>query len=154
MKSVLISIQKPHTDNIFNCRKLVEWRKKPLPLLKHYVYESKKNGGCGKVIGEMEIVRNVPVDIDTVSNALLDIGCVDKDFLLKYCNGNGNVLYANSIANVKIYDKPKELSEFLKPCNKNGNCMYCGKHPNDGGKCTGRIVRPPQSWYYVEDLGE
>lgn len=55
MKSVLISIQKPHTDDIFCGKKLLEWRKLQLPYGKYYVYESKKNGGCGKVVGELEI---------------------------------------------------------------------------------------------------
>lgn len=41
--------------------------------------------------------------------------------------------YAWNISNLKIYDKPLEISEF---------CSLNGKH----------IVRPPQSWMYVESI--
>ena len=48
-KAVLISINKPHTDNIFtHKKKKVEWRKKALPLATYYCYETKNKGGCGE----------------------------------------------------------------------------------------------------------
>lgn len=55
MKSVLISIQRPHTDNIKALIKKIEVRKNkpnqetPFPC---FIYETKTKGGCGKVIGE------------------------------------------------------------------------------------------------------
>ena len=57
--------------------------------------------------------------------------------------------YGWHISDLKIYDKPKELSEFL-------SCKKCvGKKYNYCGSCKGSsITRPPQSWCYVESLGE
>lgn len=55
MKSVLISIQRPHTDNIKALIKKIEVRKnKPNQETPFhcFIYETKTKGGCGKVIGE------------------------------------------------------------------------------------------------------
>ena len=62
-KAVLTSVNKEHLDNILDCIKTVEWRKKPLPLGKHYGYETKNKGGCGKITGEFFIVQNIKVDL-------------------------------------------------------------------------------------------
>jgi hypothetical protein len=46
MRVTLISIQKPHTDNIFiHKKKTVEWRKAPLPKGPALCYETKNKGG-------------------------------------------------------------------------------------------------------------
>ena len=55
MVGALYSINRPHTDNIKSGRKLWEIRKSkpniPVPF-PAFIYETKKKGGCGKVIGE------------------------------------------------------------------------------------------------------
>lgn len=68
-------------------------------------------------------------------------------------------LYAWHISDLKIYDKPKELSEFYRPCSYSGICYSCNRFrpngtPNDKPNdfCDGEITRPPQSWFYVEEL--
>ena len=72
-------------------------------------------------------------------------------------------LYGWHISDLKIYDEPKELSEFNRPCpieNKDcENCIRYGKPHTwnfDEKKgtiyCTRRLTRPPQSWQYVEEL--
>ena len=158
MKEVLISVNKENLDNILDGIKTVEWRKKPLPLGKHYGYETKNKGGCGKVTGEFEIVRTVALRVSAIpheENDFLARGCVPYKFLEHYANG-AVWLYANIIENAKRYDKPKELSEFITPtdcesviakdmlCNTCCICSYfCTKKPK-------RITRPPQSWCYVE----
>lgn len=105
--------------------------------------------------------------------------CLDAEQLMSYI-GYGNDHdgwcmeydngYAWHIDNLKIYDKPKELSEFRKdldcddyPCNKNCDCRYnyydhsegcwaCGID-FDGANCIYKqIKRPPQSWCYVEEM--
>lgn len=80
--------------------------------------------------------------------------------------GKGKTLYAWHISDLKIYDKPKELSEFkTPPCEKSekacGNCKWLVKiNTPDVYECEcyvedGRpIKRPPQSWCYVEELQE
>ena len=69
-------------------------------------------------------------------------------------------LYGWHISDLKIYDKPKELSEFRTPC-KMGNYPCCGicdyaVHGMDGDliDCDTSLTRPPQSWCYVEPLKE
>lgn len=82
--------------------------------------------------------------------------CLTKKEIEEY--GKGKTLYGWHISDLKIYDKPKELSEFYtkKKCNsckKSGYestaCMY-----DEDCKVPMSITRAPQSWQYVEDLGE
>lgn len=60
--------------------------------------------------------------------------------------------YGWHISQLKIYDKPRELSEFWTvDCkNKKGSCLGCEVKPN----CIKTITRPPQSWCYIEELGD
>lgn len=85
-------------------------------------------------------------------------GLVDFDnFVEDY--GKGKTLFAWHIDNLKIYDRPKELSEFRKE-NKchytdydKGCCFECCTF-YDLGDCDGRCSKrekPPQSWCYVEE---
>ena len=62
--------------------------------------------------------------------------------------------YAWHISNLKIYDEPKELSEFKKI---NRKCWYAelGLAKRDCSKCKDEnclVSRPPQSWCYVESI--
>lgn len=63
-------------------------------------------------------------------------------------------LYCWQISDLKIYDKPKDLSEFCIPCKV--SCENC-KNPlyfecwrEEKGKKI--VTRPPQSWMYVEEV--
>jgi hypothetical protein len=62
MKAILWSIQKPHTDNIRSRLKLDEIRKRiPKGITidtVNYIYETKANGGCGKVIASFRVIDN------------------------------------------------------------------------------------------------
>ena len=75
-------------------------------------------------------------------------------------NGKYPNSYAWHIDDLKIYDKPKELSEFRKrnKCHyadyDEGCCFECCTF-YDLGDCDGgysELERPPQSWCYVEGL--
>ena len=61
--------------------------------------------------------------------------------------------FAWHISNLKIYDKPKELSEFRISCNRKNLCYSCNRFT---GKlwdiCNNSITRPPQSYMYVKEL--
>lgn len=132
MKPVLLSIQRPHTDNIKALIKNIEVRKSrpkqdtPFPC---YIYETKAKGGCGKVIGEF--VCNNIYDCRDLN---LDDICLTVEEWLKYTNGHKGIVYGWHISDLKIYDNPKELSEFSK---------YGFGEPVP-------LKRPPQSWMYVE----
>lgn len=132
----------------------------------------------GKVVAEFTLnkVEIIPAVKEKRNGANYQYHIISKDILnksylkqeeiLEYTNGKD--LYAWHIDNLKIYDKPKELSEFRKdldcddyPCNKNCDCKYnyydygegcwaCGID-FDGANCIYKqIKRPPQSWCYVE----
>lgn len=83
--------------------------------------------------------------------------CLNHPDLIRY--GKGEPLYGWHISDLKIYDKPKELSELYRPCSYSGICYSCNRFrpngtPNDKPNdfCDGEITRPPQSWMYVEEI--
>ena len=103
--------------------------------------------------------------------------CDIEDFVNQYIHGYPTILGENDclsfqemkaylgnkngydwhISDLKIYDKPKELSEFERPCSYKGTCYYCAraKFESDGTLlCNTEINRAPQSWCYVEELKE
>ena len=78
--------------------------------------------------------------------------CFEYDEIREY--GNEKTLYFWHISNLKIYDKPKALSEFRKPCpyTDGSYCLEdkCEHYCNYNGNCYFRVEIPPQSWCYVE----
>ncbi|MBE6555538.1 MAG: hypothetical protein E7663_04820 [Ruminococcaceae bacterium] len=92
----------------------------------------------GKVIGEF--VCNLMTsfkamgEVQALYNEAKET-CISHDEIIKYANGKR--LYYWHISDLKIYDKPRELSEFSK---------YGFVHPVP-------LKRPPQSWMYVEVEG-
>ena len=126
--------------------------------------------GRGKVIGaficdriEMVNAKCSDYGIDLFYHDCLTNGCLTEREIEKYFNvpedrdlramkGNG---YVWNISDLKIYDKPKELSEFRKPCDRFLDCCTCRRLVrNEYMSCDNKITRPPLSWCYVEDLGE
>lgn len=79
---------------------------------------------------------------------ILETSCLTYAQLHRYARVDA--LYAWHISDIKIYDKPKELSEFRKP-------IDCHRG-NEKHQCIGcwdcEIKRPPQSWCYVERLDD
>ena len=143
MKSVLISIQRPHTDNIKALIKNTEVRKSrpkqdtPFPC---YIYETKAKGGCGQVIGEFVcdkiekfVVGSLACD-DVEQKACISYREICDYFYGKNYDNTVRIGYGWHISDLKIYDNPKELSEFSK---------YGFDEPVP-------LKRPPQSWMYVE----
>lgn len=146
MKAVLISIQPKWVEKIANGKKTIEVRKTApsceVPF-KAYIYETKgatetpwadEDGhlifkGRGQVIGEF-ICDNA----EWMSMRDCDKACMTLKEAVDY--SKGKKLYAWHISDLKIYDKPKELSEFFTPMGKRPSYM---------------VERPPQSWCYVEE---
>lgn len=84
---------------------------------------------------------------------LLKDACLTFADLKKYLyKGKADIItfYAWHISNLKIYDKPKELSEFRKPCDCFLDCLKCKKGKISDLSCRGQKTTPPQSWCYVE----
>ena len=189
MKSIMISIQPQWVSKILNKEKLVEIRKtKPkceLPC-KVYIYctmpnkqENRKPHSwevvwLKRVIAEFTLNNVATLERDLndwlpknrydISNELLKDINLNQNELWNY--GQGKTLYAWRIDDLKIYDKPKELSEFSHfiPNNKcptkqcGTNCEDCPNYDEEHETCLAlyyahRVIkRPPQSWCYVEEL--
>ena len=188
MKSILMSIQPKWCELIVSGQKTVEVRKtapKEVPF-KVYIYETKgasetpwvdEDGhfiykGSGKVIGEFicDKVETIPVDSEAFT-FISKPACLTIDELLEYCSGKD--MYGLHISALKIYDKPKELSDFRKlcimsempycPACKFGNIQYSSDEVEcsrdiEGASCewlcTNFVKRPPQSWQYVGGIEE
>ena len=92
--------------------------------------------GNGKVIGEFTCDRiyglaplnHAPDDVEKQA-------CLTREEIVNYLKGTG---YGWHIVGLRIYDQPRELSEFTGLRN-----TRFGAAPYD-------IKRPPQSWCYVE----
>ena len=110
----------------------------------------------GRVIGEF--ICNNASELDYVyywNNGYEFATCLTYRQVADY--GKGKTLYGWHISDLKIYGSPKELSEFSRPCSYSGLCFSCKRtsFKKDGNLlCNTKITRPPQSWMYVEDLGE
>ena len=111
----------------FVCDKIDEYKN-------HFMAWRDKNG---KQFNVGEFLSNACLTVDEVSNYI-----------------SGAVwFYGWHISELKIYDKPKELREFRAPCNC--SCLNCKNPLYDNGVCeergTKKIIRPFQSWGYVEE---
>lgn len=85
----------------------------------------------------------------TPLDRILSDACLTLDELGKYLDGGAG--YGWHISNLKIYDTPRELSEFERPY----ECDGCdAKWASECNACydNGKLKRPPQSWCYVEEL--
>ena len=184
MKSVLISILPRWCEKIASHKKTVEVRKS-IPKFerpfKCYIYMSqgdlKDLGSYSEWIykNRMKVIGEFVCDWITKITPHCDI----KDFVNQYIHGYPAILGDNDclsfndmkaylgnkkgydwhISDLKIYDKPKELSEFYRPCSYSGICYSCNRFrpngtPNDKPNdfCDGEITRPPQSWQFAEEL--
>ena len=177
MKSVLISIRPQWCEKIVIGKKTIEVRKsapkevpfkchiymtqgayKDLGLYSEDIYQNRM-----KVIGEficdkVYSIKNrgfcfsVATEGESITDEIARQSCLDYYDLVNYLGNKDG--YGWHISDLKIYDKPKELSEFLKPCPiKIKNCPVCELYSTYTGCCMNNIDRPPQSWQYVEELG-
>lgn len=87
-----------------------------------YDYMNYPNETLGKVVAEFTLneIETLPsirykangafYQYNKISDEILKKSCLTQEQILHYSNGNN--LYALHIESLKIYDKPKELSEF------------------------------------------
>lgn len=193
MKAVLISIQPQWCHRIIDGEKTIEVRKTKPKLdtpFKVYIYCSAgsydwrkdpwttayfpPSGECTNM--SQMVIGEFVCDGVYKNNMSYDCegSCVSVSELKEYANGKP--LYGWHISDLKIYDKPRELSEFftadkeaIRQCEnreqsyyaftdtgyiKNG--FYCKKKDDwCFGGCKRKVLtRPPQSWMYVEELQE
>lgn len=118
----------------------------------------------GKVIGEF--VVNVVTKFNKCdwSGNQYDIcddyqieSCLSHEELWEY--GKGKTLYGWHISDLKIYDKPRELSAFYSlptkcrsDCKEENPMQFCGNCKRI--KANRKLTKAPQSWCYVEEVIE
>ena len=114
------------------------------------------NAVCGMVIGEFicdQVVRTCGWRLRgytqqcakrTVEEAELPkLACLAIDEIVNYAGSENREVVGWHISDLKIYDKPKELSEF----------SYWLGFISDGATDNhGHLKRPPQSYMFVEEL--
>lgn len=185
-KAVLISIRPKWVEKIADGEKTIEVRKnrpKLAPPFKCYIYctlpkyphedfiatdyPMPQFYGGGKVIGEFTCERIVPITYDggrlwcPTNAAFSPATCLSQAEIIAYI-GNKGRCYGWHIADLRIYDVPRELSEFWRSCLEyselSTNCLLCENVCGDSDEtdCNtdGRIYlrRAPQSWCYVEAM--
>ena len=183
-KAVLISIQPQWCELIASGKKTVEVRKGRPKLetpFKCYIYCTKDPNlqfwtgprysyaddhshnafdrcGNGKVIGEFVCSgfdEFIPTEYGIKFRRFTSLyeTRLSNTELRSYLNGSPG--YGWRISDLVIYDKLKDLSEFIKPCKSDLYCEVCGMYSEFTEQCGNkalRLSRPPQSWCYVEDL--
>lgn len=108
-----------------------------------YELETKARGGSYYVKGEDQSTTN---DVARQS-------CLTLKDMHEYLKGGTG--YGWHISNLKIYDTPRELSEFRRWCQNNWYCESCAMYWENNGTCGNaslQIKRAPQSWCYVEAM--
>ena len=192
-KAVMISIRPEWCEKIASGQKTIEVRKTKPKLdtpFTCYIYQTRHKWICsllrflgrdelathlessrGKVIGEFVCDRIYDCDAD--SFGLFDINtkehlsgtCLVWSDIWSYSNGF-LPLYGWHISDLVIYDKPKELSEFISFCSEydkkqvTAKCHKCEHFIRDDKDCYAyceiegekSLTRSPQSWCYVEGL--
>lgn len=113
--------------------------------------------GNGKVIGEFTCERIVPITYDggrlwcPTNAAFSPATCLSQSEIIAYIGDKGRC-YGWHISDLRIYDTPKELSEFKTLCRVDADCCACPYYNYTKMDCDGRVIgRPPQSWCYVDD---
>lgn len=185
MKAVLMSIHPNWCEKIFNGEKTIEVRKTAPKLetpFKVYVYQTKHKGdksivndvpngvyGGGKVIGSFVCNRVEKFSVGSLHcDDIEQLACLTYSELINYFYKpeelDGKTVkwgFGWHITELKLFDKPRELSEFSKfgfkdagGCCVNYKCHNCinnGWFQPPECKIDGcQITRPPQSWCYVE----
>lgn len=152
-KAVMLSIRPKWCEKIASGEKTIEVRKTRPKLdtpFKCYIYCTQSGvalgawGKHGKVIGEFtcdHIDRlapaNEPYGIYDIGDDYVLQTCLENGALWDY--GRGTSLYGWHISGLRIYDAPRELSEFT------------GLRDTRFGAAPYDIKRAPQSWCYVEE---
>ena len=180
-KAVMLSIRPKWCEKIASGEKTIEVRKTRPKLdtpFKAYIYctmpdtkdphnilelhgaDGKIRKANGKVIGEFTCDR---IDRLAPVNEPYGIYDIDDDYVLRTClengalwdYGHGTPLYGWHIVDLRIYDQPRELTEFRRSCPNDLYCEACAMYSNNNGICNNGALllrRPPQSWCYVEAM--
>jgi len=99
---------------------------------------------CDRIY-ELAPLNHAPDDVEKQA-------CLTREEIVNYLKGTG---YGWHIVDLKIYDAPRELSEFRRACPNSWYCESCAMYWENNGTCGNaslQIKRAPQSWCYVEAM--
>lgn len=174
-KAVMLSIRPKWCEKIASGEKAIEVRKtrpkldtpfrcyiyctidgiKKMP--KDYIAESVERG---KAIGEFTCERIALIAYDggelssTTNAAFSPATCLTQSEIIAYIGDKGRC-YGWHISDLRIYDQPRELTEYRRACPNDLYCESCAMYSNNNGICNNGALtlrRPPQSWCYVEAI--
>ena len=160
-KAVMLSIRPKWCEKIASGEKTIEVRKTRPKLetpFKVYIYCTQSGvalgawGKHGKVIGEFTCDRiywlaplnHAPEDVEQQA-------CLTREEIVRYLKGVG---YGYHISDLRIYDQPRELTEFRRACPNDLYCESCAMYSNNNGICNNGALplrHPPQSRCYVAE---
>lgn len=118
--------------------------------------------GFGKVIGEFICNELEKFSVGSLRcDDIEKLACLSYREMINYfykpeeLDGKTSKMgYAWHISDLKIYDKPKKLKDFLLPCGGK-ICWGCNLLNVKEADCINRgkryATRPPQSWMYVQE---
>ena len=178
-KAVMLSIRPKWCGKIANGEKTIEVRKTRPKLetpFKCYIYctlpkyphedfiatdyPRPQFYGGGKVVGEFTCERIALIAYDggelssTTNAAFSPATCLTQSEIIAYIGDKGRC-YGWHMSNLRIYDTPRELSEFRRACPNSWYCESCAMYWENNGTCGNerlQLKRPPQSWCYVEEM--
>lgn len=115
-----------HIAGEFTCDRIYEIQKRGIPENFDYCYLSLNEWGNDDIAAEINAIS---------------ASCVSKEELNAY-GARTPVLYGWHISNLRIYDTPRDLGEFI------------GLRTMKNGFELRELDRPPQSWCYVTEMPE
>lgn len=113
--------------------------------------------GIRAVVDNMDVYAYDCCDGVDIDDDMLLETMIDREYINIYAKGKS--LYGWHISDLKIYDKPRKLSEFRKSGFMTEEEWLFNLYPNthchyDAWAKKFEITRPPQSYMFVEELGE
>ena len=165
-KTIEIRKTRPQIKTPFKCyiyctkdNKAQFWIAKSYFYLDDHAHNAFDKRGNGTVIGEFACDEIKTIDIPYPAywterhKRELDNSCLTLQQAHSYLRSDCG--YGWHISDLIIYDRPKTLTEFMKPCDPDPDgvplCLQCKRLGENYG-CGGTILRPPQSFMYVEEM--
>ena len=165
-KTIEIRKTKPKLETPFKCYIYCTMpdAKDPHQILEIHGAGGKIRKANGEVIGEfvcdcvtplynicMDDWKRLAGGLHNIEKELVNQACLTEANLHTYAGGKN--CFAWHISDLRIYDQPRELSEFRRATDPCDSC-----HAEYTWECTGckklsgDIKHPPQSWCYVEAM--
>ena len=144
-KTIEVRKTRPKLDTPFKCYIYCTLPKYPHEDFIATDYPRPQFYGGGKVIGEFTCDRIY--ELAPLNHAPDDVekqACMTREEIVNYLKGTG---YGWHISDLRIYDQPRDLTEFRRSCHNDLSCEACAMYSNNNGICNNGALplrRPPQ----------